>query len=170
MIPIRVILDHRLTIMWVRTSGGSVWSPWFSLCSRPCLVSTAGALRSPIPAHPLPWRADTALGHLGTVNHKTAASKEPMQINEGRKDWTRFYNSEALVRPVQFRICSQTAFAVDRFDHAFIPRGKGNFFFFLQFPQSLPSNWFLTGEESLTSCQVTSKRSLFHSYLDLGAH
>lgn len=141
MIPIRVILDHRLTIMWVRTSGGggSVWSPWFSLCSRPCLVSTAGALRSPIPAHPLRWRADTALGHLGTVNHKTAASKEPMQINKGRKDWTRFYNSEALVRPVQFRVCSQTVFAVDRFDHAFIPRVKGNFWrtqssFFFSFP------------------------------------
>lgn len=165
MIPIRVILDHRLTIMWVRTSGGSVWSPWFSLCSRPCLVSTAGALRSPIPAHPLLWRADTARGHLGTVNHKTAASKEPMQINKGRKDWTRFYNSEALVRPVQFRVCSQTVFAVDRFDHAFIPRVKGNVWrtqssFFLQFPQSLPSNWFL----------VSNLLSLFHSYLDLGAH
>lgn len=119
--------------------GGSVWSPRFSLCSRPCLVSTAGALRVSIPAHPLQWRGDAALGHLGIVNHKTAASKEPTQINKGRKDWIRFYNSEALVHHVQLRICSQTAFAVERFVRAFIPRVKGNFWgtqssFFFSFP------------------------------------
>lgn len=126
----------------------SVWSSWFSLCSRPCLVSTVGASRvsySCPPASVTRWNCTWAVRN-GELQD---SSKQGANANKQWKKTTSGFNLTTLMHlstpcnlgfarrlPLLLIVSSMLLSCMWK-----ATSGEENSTYFLHFPRYLPSNW-----------------------------